>query len=165
MTDKKKESRDADFNRLIRNLFHAEEWKERAEAARNLGYLQDGRAVNLMCKALRKEGEYMVVNRIIEALGRIQNPKATLLIVEKLKEEIDKKEPDKYRVTTIIESLMDIKDKRALPYIGYFLNSEDKELKKLAQDAFDLIEPEWKTILEKEKAKEKSIQDVFKTNL
>lgn len=164
MTENEK-SRDADFNRLIRDLFHAEEWKKRADAARNLGFLQDGRAVNLMCKALKKEEEYMVVNRIIEALGRINHPKATLLIVDKLKEEIQKREQDKYRITTIIESLINMKDKRALPYIGYFLNSEDEELKSLAKDAFDIIEPEWRAILEEEQRKKSSIQEIFKKKL
>jgi len=157
-------SRDADMNNLIKELFHAERWQERADAARRLGFLKDGRAVNLMCTALKKEKDHMVINRIIEALGRIGNFKATVGIIEKLKEQIRGENQDKYRVITIIESLMNIKDKRALAYIGHYLTSEDDELKALAQEAFDVIEPNWREILEKEK-KEKSIQDVFKSNL
>ncbi len=157
-------SRDADMNNLIKELFHAETWQERANAARKLGFLNDGRAVNLMCTALKKEKDHMVINRIIEALGRIGNVKATIGIVEKLKKEFQKANPDKYRVITIIESLMNIKDKRALAYIGHFLTSEDEDIKNLAQEAFDIIEPNWREILKKEK-KEKSIQDIFKTNL
>jgi len=157
-------TRDADMNNLIKQLFHAEKWQERADAARQLGFLNDGRAVNLMCTALKKEKDHMVINRIIEALGRIGNFKATVWIIEKLKEQIRGDNQDKYRIITIIESLMNIKDKRALAYIGHFLTSEDEEVKALAQEAFDAIEPNWQEILEKEK-KEKSIQDVFKSNL
>ncbi len=166
MSDNNNKPRDdTDFNTLIRNLFHAEEWKDRADAARNLGFLQDARAVNLMCRALKKEEEYMVINRLIEALGRIGNPKATVLIVEKLKEEMNKEMPDTFRVVTIIESLMHIKDKRALAYIGHFLTSENEELKEVAKEAFDVIEPNWRDIVDKEKQKEKSIKDIFRTKI
>ncbi|TFF98924.1 MAG: hypothetical protein EU541_06280 [Promethearchaeota archaeon] len=162
MTAKQEPRDDTDFNTLIRDMFHAEEWKDRANAVRNLGFLQDARAVNLMCRALKKEGEYMVVNRIIEALGRIRNPKATLVIIDKLKEEIEKEQSDKFRITTIIESLMSIKDKRALAYIGHFLNSEDEDIKQTAKEAFDVIEPNWREIVKKEKKKAESIEEIFK---
>jgi HEAT repeat protein len=158
MTEEK--SRDADFNELIKDMFHAEEWKERAEAVRTLGFMQDGRAVNLMVKALKKEKEFNVINRLIEALGRIGNPKATRAILDKLKIEQGKDHPNKYRIIAIIESLMRIKDKRALAYIGHFLNSDDDELKDLAKQAFDTIEPNWREILEKEK-REKSLEEIF----
>lgn len=153
-------SRDSDFNALIRDMFHAEEWKDRAEAVRNLGFMQDGRAVNLMVKALKKEEEFNVVNRLIEALGRIGSPKATKAILEKLKSEQGKDHPNKYRIITIIESLMRIKDKRSLAYIGYFLNSQDEDIQELAKQAFDTIEPNWRNILEKEQ-REKSLEEIF----
>jgi hypothetical protein len=56
---------------------------------------------------------------------------------------------------------MNIKDKRALPYIGHFLTSDDEELKELAKDAFDVIEPNWREIVEEEKKRERSIRDIF----
>jgi HEAT repeat protein len=157
-------SKDKDMNALIKELFHAEKWQERADAARNLGFLKDGRSVNLICTALRKEEDHMVINRIIEALGRIGNLKATRVIIEKLKKEIEKESPDKYRVSIILEALMKLKDKRALAYVGYFLNSEDNDLKAIAKEAFDVIEPNWREIVKKEQRKQKSIQDVFKSN-
>jgi len=157
---KEEKSRDADFNALIREMFHAGEWKERAQAVRNLGFLQDGRAVNLMIKAMKKEEEFNVINRLIEALGRIGSPKATKVILEKLQTEKGKDHPNKYRIITIIESLMRIKDKRALAYIGSFLNSEDQEIKELTKQAFDTIEPNWRSILEEEK-REKSLEEIF----
>ncbi|MFO8019592.1 MAG: HEAT repeat domain-containing protein [Promethearchaeia archaeon] len=150
------------YNSLIRNVFHHDDWQERAEAARKLGYLKDKRATNLLCKALRKEEDHLVVNRIIEALGRIGDPRATMRIIEKLKEELDKFKGDKFRIKYIIESLTRLKDKRALPYIGPFLRSSDEDLKKLAKEAFDIIEPEWEKILEKEKTKDKTIESIFK---
>jgi hypothetical protein len=92
-----------------------------------------------------------------------------LRIIEKLKEEIDhfknnRIQFDKLKVIIIIESLKNIKDKRALPFISYFLSSPLEELKKLSEQAFDIIEPDWRTIIDKER-EEKSIQDIFKVNL
>ncbi|MFX1487959.1 MAG: HEAT repeat domain-containing protein [Promethearchaeota archaeon] len=151
------------YNSLVKQLFHDEDWQKRADAARKLGIMKDGRAVNLLCRALRSETDHLVLNRIIEALGRIGDGRATLRIIEKLKEEIDKSEIDKYRIIYIIEALKDIKDKRALEYIGPLLSSNDEEIKKLAQAAFDTIEPNWREIIKNER-KEKSIQDIFKTD-
>ena len=149
------------FNALIKQLFHDENWQKRSEAARQLGFLRDGRAVNLLCRALKTEEDFMVWNRIIEALGRIGDGKATLRIIEKLKEEINKQEYDRLKIIYILESLKQIKDKRSLVHISYFLNSQDKELKKLSEEAFDTIEPNWRQIVEKER-KEKSFEDIFK---
>ncbi|UCD02195.1 MAG: HEAT repeat domain-containing protein [Promethearchaeota archaeon] len=149
-----------EFNNLIRQLFHDNDWHKRAEAARQLGLLEDGRATNLLCRALRSEKDHIVVNKIIEALGRIKDGRATLRIVERLKEELDKYEPDKYRIIYIIESLTKIRDKRALEFLGPFLDSSDKELKSLTQNAFDTIEPNWKEIIKRER--NKSIQEIFK---
>lgn len=154
--------KNAEFNTFIKNLFHDVDWQKRAEAARQLGLLKDGRATNLLCRALRSEKDHLVVNRIIEALGRIGDGRATLRIIEKLKEEQDKLKPDKYRILYIIESLVNIKDKRALEFMGPFLDSSDEELKKLAQLAFDTIEPNWKEIIKRER--NKSIQEIFKIN-
>ncbi len=149
------------YNALIKQLFHDENWQRRAEAARELGIMEEGRAVNLLCRALRSEKDHLVLNRIIEALGKIRDGRATLRIIEKLLEELDKSENDKFRIIYILEALKSIKDKRALEYIGLFLESSDEKLKNLTQEIFDLIEPEWRDIIEKER-KEKTIQEIFK---
>jgi hypothetical protein len=150
----------AKFNSLIKQLFHDEEWQNRAVAARELGLLEEGRAVNLLCSALKSEKDYIVINRIIEALGRIRDGKATLRIIEKLEEEQKKGEIDKYRIKYILESLIRIKDKRALGYIGIYLDFPDKELQELTQKAFDHIEPNWREIIKKER--KKSFEEIFK---
>ena len=152
------------YNSLVKQLFHDEDWQKRADAARELGIMKEGRAVNLLCRALRTEEDHLVINRLIEALGRIGDGRATLRIIEKLKEEINKSKIDKYRVIYIIEALKEIKDKRALEYIGPLLSSSDEEIKLLAENAFDTIKPNWREIV-KEERKEKSIQDIFKVNL
>lgn len=152
------------YNALIKQLFHDEDWQKRAEAARELGIMEEGRAVNLMCRALRSEKDHIVINRIIEALGRIRDGRATLRIVEKLLEELDKSENDKFRIIYILEALKRIKDKRALEYIGIFLKSSDEKLKTLTQEIFDLIEPDWRSIIEKER-KEKTLQEIFRIRI
>ena len=157
------QAQNANFNALIKQLFHDKNWEKRAEAARQLGFLKDGRSVNLLCSALKSEKDHTVCNRIIEAMGRIADGRATLPIIEKLKEEMDQQEADKMSIIYIIESLTRIKDKRALVYIGNFLSSPDEDLRKLSEKAFDLIEPKWRKILEEER-KEKSIHDIFKVN-
>lgn len=159
-------ARNANFNSLIKQLFHKKETEKRAEAARQLGFLKDGRAVNLLCRALNIEDEPMVVNRIIEALGQIADGRATLRIIEKLKEEIEKPEieMDKLKVIFIIESFTKIKDKRALEYVGHFLNSSDDKLRELTENVFNTIEPDWRRIVEKAR-KERSIPDIFKVNM
>jgi len=154
--------KNAMFNALIKQLFHDKDWQKRADAARQLGILKDGRAINLLCRALRTEEDHIVVNKIIESLGRIGDGRATLRIIEKLKEEKEKIEQDKYRIIYILESLTSIKDKRALAYIGSFLDSSDNEVRELAHKAFDIIEPNWREIIKKER--KKSIQDIFKIN-
>ena len=100
------------YNNLIKQLFHGKKWEDRAEAARQLGFLQDGRAVNLLCRALNSEKDSSVSLRIIEALGRIGDGRATLRILEKLNCELEKVHQDKRNLIFIIESLMRIKDKR-----------------------------------------------------
>ena len=150
-----------EFDALINQLFHNEEWQKRADAARQLGLLLDGRAVNLLCRALRKEEERIVQNRIIEALGRIGDGRATIRIIEKMEEDTNQGNLDKYRIIYAIESLTRIKDKRALSYIGRFLNSNDEDIKKLAEKSFDVIEPNWREIIE-QKRKNLSIEEIFK---
>jgi len=154
----------AQFNEIMNQLFQKESWHNRAEAAKQLGLMKDGRAVNLLCKALKTENNETVQNKIIEALGKIGNAKATMVIVDKLKEEINKKFIDKFRLTYIIESLINIKDKRSLAYIGPLLSSKDEDLKKLAENAFDILEPNWREIIEKQ-TKEKSIEEIFKIKI
>lgn len=145
--------KNAEFNALIKQLFHDDDWQKRVEAARQLGLLKDGRAINLMCRALRSEKDHTVINKIIEALGRIRDGRATLRIIEQLKEEQEKYEPDKYRIIYIIESLTRIKDKRALAYLGPLLDSSDNDIKNLALNALNIIEPNWKEIIERERNK------------
>ena len=149
-----------EYNEILNQLFLDESWKKRAEAAQKLGFMRDGRAVNLLCRALRSEKDKIVQNRIIEALGKIGDGRATLRIVEILEEELKNNTIDKFRIIYIIESLMNIRDKRALMYIGQFLNSQDEDLRKLTEKAFDLIEPKWHDIVEKER--KKSIEEIFK---
>ncbi len=149
------------YNKLIKQLFHDTDWHKRADAARQLGYIKEGRCVNLLCRALRNEEEFMVQNRIIEALGRIGDSRATMRIIEVLEAETDKYLSDKFRIIFIIEALSNLNDKRALVYIAPFLNSPDEELKILAEKAFDQIEPDWRLIIERE-MKKKSIKEIFK---
>jgi len=139
------------FNSLIKLLFHDEDWQKRADAARELGIMKEGRSVNLLCRALRSEEDHLVINKIIEALGRIGDGRATLRIIEKLKDELNASKIDRYRIIYIIEALKKIKDKRALEYIGTFLSSSDEEVKNLAQETFDAIEPNWKEIIKRER--------------
>ena len=74
--------------------------------------MKDARAINSLAKALNSEKDQVVINRIIEAMGEIKNPKATMLIINILKEELKLPEEnqDKQRLFLIIESLMKIED-------------------------------------------------------
>ncbi len=157
------ESNDSNFNKLLTQLFQEEtNWEKRAEAARQLGFLRDNRATNLLCKALKNEKDTIVVNRIIEAMGRIADPKATKSIIEKLNDEFDKFEGDKYRIVYILEALTQIKDKRALSYISSLLNSPDTQLRDLTIKAFETIEPNWREIVQREQKKnEKTLEEIF----
>jgi len=150
----------AEFNAFIKQLFHKSDWQKRAEAARQLGLLEDGRSINLLCRALKSEKDYVVINKIIEALGRIGDGRATLRIIEKLNEEQEKFEMDKYRIIYIIESLTRIKDKRGLQHISQFLDYPDNEIQKLAQNFFDTIQPNWRGMIKE--ARNKPIEDIFK---
>ncbi|MBY8990739.1 MAG: HEAT repeat domain-containing protein [Candidatus Lokiarchaeota archaeon] len=149
------------FNSLIKQLFHDSDWQKRADAARELGIMKEGRSVNLLCRALRSEEDHLVINRIIESLGRIGDGRATLRIIEKLKDELNSSEPDKFRIIYILEALKKLKDKRALVYIGSFLDSSDTDIQNVTKEVFDSIEPDWKEIVKKER-REKSIQEIFK---
>ncbi len=147
------------FNNLIRGLF-SDNSQERIEAANQLGFLRDGRATNMLCRALKEEKSEIVIDKIIEAMGRIGDPKATLKILEAFSDELKKKKTSKSRVKLFIESLINLKDKRALVHIGKFIDSEDDELRELAERAFDIIEPRWRKLLQKEQEK-RSFQDIF----
>lgn len=160
------QAKNKNFNQLIKQVFHDKESEKRAEAARQLGFLQDGRSVNLLCRALKAEEHPIVINRIIEALGRIEDGRATLRILDKLQDEIKKPdiEVDKLRIIFIIESLTRIKDKRALKDLSYFLNSSDDKILQLTERAFDTIQPNWRKIIKRER-KEKSFQDIFQHSM
>ncbi len=159
------QAKNINFNNLIKQMLHDKDSEKRAESVRQIGFLKDGRSVNLLCRALKTETNPNVVNRIIEALGRIGDGRATLGILEKFEIEIKKSESesDKLRVIFIIESLTRIKDKRALEFICHYLDSPDIMLFKLAQNAFDIIQPNWQKIV-KRNQKERTMQDIFKVS-
>jgi HEAT repeat protein len=133
-----------DFNDLIRQLFNAEKWEKRANAALELGYLRDKRATNLLIKALNKESDISVLNRIVEALGRLKDPKATIPLIRLLKRKINEVDPDKDLVFVIIESLMKLGDKRALTELGLIMDSCDEEIRGLTEQTLDCIDSNWR---------------------
>jgi HEAT repeat protein len=138
-------SRDNEYNLAIKNLFHGK-IMERASAARQIGHLKDGRATNILVRALNSEQDQIVINRIIEAMGEVKNSKATMVIVEVLKRELAKleSEQDKSLLFLIVESLMKIGDKRALEHLGLLSRSCESDLKKLTEEAIECIDPNWK---------------------
>jgi len=141
-----------EFNEAIKKLFHGE-IMERAAAARKLGHLKEGRAVNLLIKALNKENDAVVINRLIEALGEIRNTKSTLSILKFLSEELEKPEEnqDKTRLFLIIDSLMKIGDKRALQHLGILINSCDADIRERTEQAFECIDVNWRENIKKSK--------------
>ena len=143
-------SRDNEYNLAIKNLFHGG-IMERASAARQIGHLKDGRATNLLVRALNSEKDQIVINRIIEAMGEVNDAKATMVIVELLKRELEKHESDqdKSLLFLIVESLMKIGDKRALEHLGLLSRSCESDLKKLTEEAIECIDPNWKENLKK----------------
>lgn len=138
-------SRDMEYNLAIKNLFHGK-IMERASAARQIGHLKDGRATNLLVRALNSEKDPIVINRIIEAMGEVKNAKATMVIVGILKRELEKQETeqDKSLLFLIVESLVKIGDKRALEHLGILSSSCESDLKKLTEEAIECIDPNWK---------------------
>ncbi len=138
-------SRDNEYNLAIKNLFHGK-IMERASAARQIGHFKDGRATNILVRALNSEEDPIVINRIIEAMGEVKNSKATMVIVELLKRELKKheSEQDKSLLFLIVESLMKIGDKRALEHLGLLSRSCESDLKKLTEEAIECIDPNWK---------------------
>ena len=138
-------SRDTEYNLAIKNLFHGNVM-ERASAARQIGHFKDGRATNILVKALNSEKDQIVINRIIEAMGEVNDAKATMIIVEILKRELEKheNEQDKSLLFLIVESLMKIGDKRALEHLGLLSRSCESDLKKLTEKAIECIDPKWK---------------------
>ncbi|MFW9972104.1 MAG: HEAT repeat domain-containing protein [Candidatus Odinarchaeota archaeon] len=134
------------FNKQVKKLFNSSSWKDRADAAQNLGKLKEARATNILARALKSESDNVVINRIIEAMGEIKDPKATMIIIDYLKEELKKseEEQDKQRLFVIVESLMKIGDKRALKHLGILLDSCHDDIRKLTEEAFECIDPKWK---------------------
>ena len=138
-------SRDNEYNLAIKNLFHGE-IMERASAARQIGHFKDGRATNILVRALNSEEDSIVISRIIEAMGEVSDAKVTMVIVELLKRELEKQESeqDKSLLFLIVESLMKIGDKRALEHLGLLSRSCESDLKKLTEEAIECIDPNWK---------------------
>jgi HEAT repeat protein len=134
------------YNKHVKVLFNSSNWKERALAAQSIGQMKEGRATNILARALKSEKDIVVINRIIEAMGEIRDSKATMLIIDFLKEELGKPEEgqDKTRLFIIIESLMKIGDKRALEHLGILLDSCHNDIRKLTEEAFECIDPNWK---------------------
>lgn len=143
-------SRDSEYNLAIKNLFHGE-ILERASAAKQIGHLKDGRATNLLVRALNSEKDPIVITRIIEAMGEIKDAKATMVIVEILKRELEKPESEQNKslLFSIVESLMKIGDKRALEHLGILSTSCESDLKSLTEEAIKCIDPNWKRNLVK----------------
>ena len=139
------------FNKFLSQLLHSEEWERRAEAARGIGKIADGRATHMLVRALQKEKDPVVINNILEAIGKIKDKKATMPIVNFLKKELEKPEEDqdKQRLFVIIEALMRIGDKRALEHLGILLNSCHEDIKNLTEEAFECIAPNWKENIKK----------------
>ncbi|MFX1409710.1 MAG: HEAT repeat domain-containing protein [Promethearchaeota archaeon] len=152
-------TRNEELNKFISRLFNSVEWEERAKAAKSLGRLKDARVTNLLARALKTERDPVVVNRIIEAMGEIRDPKATVLIINFLKQELEKSEEDqdKTRLFVIIESLMKIGDKRALDHLGILLESCHSDIRELTEEAFECIDPDWKENLKKVKYEDNKI--------
>jgi len=148
--DSNSNSRDNEYNLAIKNLFHGK-IMERASAARQIGHLKDGRATNILVRALNSEEDPIVINRIIEAMGEVNDAKATMVIVELLKRELEKheSEQDKSLLFLIVESLMKIGDKRALEHLGLLSRSCESELKTLTEEAMECIDPNWKENLKR----------------
>ncbi|MFX0072176.1 MAG: HEAT repeat domain-containing protein [Candidatus Hermodarchaeota archaeon] len=142
-----------EFNDAIQKLFHGKTTMERAAAANHLGYLKDKRATNSLAKIIKRETDPIVLNRIIEAMGEIQDVKATMLIVDVLQKELNLPEDaqDKQRIYLIIESLMKIGDKRALEHLGILLDSCDDEIREITEKSMECIDPNWKENLQKSK--------------
>ena len=138
-------SRDLEYNLAMKNLFNGE-ILIRASAARQIGHFKDRRATNLLIKALKSEEDSIVINRIIEAMAEIKDAKATMVIVEILKKELEKKEleQNKSLLFLIVESLMKIGDKRALEHLGLLLESCEGDIKNITEEALDCIDPNWK---------------------
>ncbi|MFX0007650.1 MAG: HEAT repeat domain-containing protein [Candidatus Hermodarchaeota archaeon] len=135
-----------EYNKHVKVLFSSANWKDRAIAAQSIGQMKEGRATNILARALKSEKDTVVINRIIEAMGEIKDPKATMLIIDFLKEQLKKpeEEQDKNRLFIIIESLMKIGDKRALEHLGILLDSCHNDIRKLTEEAFECIDPNWK---------------------
>ncbi|MHA1459793.1 MAG: HEAT repeat domain-containing protein [Promethearchaeota archaeon] len=159
------QAKNINFNELMKQMLHDKDSEKRAEFTRQVGFLRDARSVNLLCRALKTETNPNVVNRIIEALGRIGDGRATLGILDTFEIEMKKpeNESDKLRIIFIIESLTRIKDKRALEFISHYLDSSDEKLFQLAQNAFDIIQPNWREIV-KRNQKERTKQEIFKVS-
>jgi len=132
------------YDKLVTQLFTSAKWEKRAEAAREIGHLGEAKATNLLVRALKSEKDPIVINSIIEAFGRIKDPKSTMPIVDFLKKEIEAEEPDKTRLFVIMESLIKIGDKRALTHLGLLYNSCEEELKSVTEEALKCIDPNWK---------------------
>ena len=72
-------TRNESFNNNVKALFNSSSWKDRAIAAQNLGQLKEGRATNLLARALKSEKDAVVINRIIKLWGKLEIQKLQCL--------------------------------------------------------------------------------------
>jgi HEAT repeat protein len=144
---------DEEFNNAVKSLFHGDTMA-RVSAAIKLGHFKQGRATNILIRAIKSEKDPIVINRIIEAMGEIKDAKATLSIIEFLKIEMEKPqiEQDNNRIFLIVESLMKIGDKRALEQLGLLLETCNNEIKALTEEALECIDPHWKDNIKSKKS-------------
>ena len=84
-------------------------------------------------------------------MGKIGDAKATIVIIDFLKQELvlPEENQNKNRLFIIIESLMKIGDKRALEHLGILLNSCHAEIRDLTEQAFECIDVNWRDNIKK----------------
>ncbi|HEY0089331.1 MAG TPA: HEAT repeat domain-containing protein [Candidatus Lokiarchaeia archaeon] len=142
--DYKTQNTDKEEN--INKLSNGKTWNERAEAAIKLGKSKDLKNTDYLLKALKSEKDEIVINRIIEALGKMKDPKATNPLTDLLKKELQLPEikQNKSKLFALVESLIKIGDKKALEDIGILLESCSSDLKELSEKSLECIDPNWK---------------------
>ncbi len=141
---KTKNTKEEVYTEYIEQLIKGDSWKLRALAATKLGNFKNSRATSILIESLRSEKDLGVINRIIEALGKIKDHKATAPIIEFLKKELSKKDPNATTLYIVIESLFKIGDKKALTELGVIQDSCSTDIRKMTEKALQCIDPNWK---------------------
>jgi len=130
----------------INRLFFGKTWNERADAAIKLGKTKALKNTDYLIKALKSEKDEIVINRIIEAIGKMKDPKATNVLTDLLNKELQLPEnkQNKSKLFALVESLIKIGDKKALEDIGILLESCSSDLKELSEKSLECVDPNWK---------------------